>query len=227
MLAYAPALAEAVRDGTPAAKTGPRERLKEDRRPQRVLRQGADDDARPHRLRVRYERAGRTFYSATAAGAARLKPAQLADAKRTAREWQRRNSETSPSTQTDIAIAAPPTPSDRRCLKSHLYGRYGSGPRRALAHIIGPLIVRVHHTGVVTAREAVMAVCAAVHSRPRMKTAPTKSACVKTTPAKSSPHERPPAAEMAATPTPRLHRGSSEKNNHGKSCKRRVDFPEG
>jgi hypothetical protein len=61
-----------------------------------------------------------------------------------------------------------------------------------------------------------------------MKTAPTKSACVKTTPAKSSPHERPPAAEMAATPTtPRLHRGSSEKNDHGKSCKRRVDFPEG
>jgi hypothetical protein len=57
-----------------------------------------------------------------------------------------------------------------------------------------------------------------------MKTAPTKSACVKTTPA----NERPAAAEMAATPTtPREHGGSSERNNHGKSCKRRGDFPEG
>jgi hypothetical protein len=36
---------------------------------QRVLRQG-DHDARPRRLRVRYERAGRSFYSATAAGGA-------------------------------------------------------------------------------------------------------------------------------------------------------------
>jgi hypothetical protein len=57
-----------------------------------------------------------------------------------------------------------------------------------------------------------------------MKTAPTKSACVKTTPA----NERPAAAEMAATPTtPREHGGSSERSNHGKSCKRRGDFPEG
>jgi hypothetical protein len=101
-------------------------------------------------------------------------------------------------------------------------------PRRALARIgrrilIWPLIVRVHHTGVVTAGEAVMAVCAAVHSPARVKTAPTKSACMKT----ASANER-PAAEMAATPTtPREHGGSSERNNHGKSCKRRGDFPEG
>jgi hypothetical protein len=54
-----------------------------------------------------------------------------------------------------------------------------------------------------------------------VKTAPTKSACMKT----ASTDER-PAAEMAATPTtPRG--GSSERNNHGKSCKRRGDFPEG
>jgi hypothetical protein len=79
-------------------KRGRRERLKEDRRPS-ALRQGADDDARPRRLRVRYERAGRSFYSATAAGAARLKPAQLADAKRTAREWQ-------PTKQRDVAVNA-------------------------------------------------------------------------------------------------------------------------
>src|ERR1700722_16310691 len=102
-------------------------------------------------------------------------------------------------------------------------------PRRALARIgprilIWPLIVRVHHAGVVSAIEAVMIVCAAVHSSARMKTAPTKSACVKTTPA----NERPAAAEMAPTPTtPREHGGSSERNNHGKSCKRRGDFPEG
>jgi hypothetical protein len=105
-------------------------------------------------------------------------------------------------------------------------------PRRALAHIIGPLIVWVHHTGIVTAVESVMAVCAAVHSPARLKTAPSKSACVKTTPAKSSAYERPTAAEMAAAPTaasttPREHGGTSERNNHGKSCKRRVDFPEG
>jgi hypothetical protein len=57
-----------------------------------------------------------------------------------------------------------------------------------------------------------------------MKTAPTKSACMKTT----SANERPAAAEMAATPTtPREHGGSSERNNHGKSRKRRGDFPEG
>ena len=105
-------------------------------------------------------------------------------------------------------------------------------PRRALAHIIGPLIVWVHHTGIVTAVEAVMAVCAAVHSPARVKTAPTKSACVKTTPAKSSAYKRPSAAEMAAAPTaasttPREHGRTSERNNHGKSCKRRGDFPEG
>jgi hypothetical protein len=73
-----------------------------------------------------------------------------------------------------------------------------------------------------------MAVCAAVHSPARVKTAPTKSACVKTTPAKSSAYERPSAAEMAAaSTTPREHGGTSERNNHGKSCKRRGDFPEG
>ena len=64
-------------------------------------------------------------------------------------------------------------------------------PRRALARIgrrilIWPLIVRVHHTGVVTAVEAVMAVCAAVHSPARVKTAPTKSACMKTRPVDQS-----------------------------------------
>jgi hypothetical protein len=98
-------------------------------------------------------------------------------------------------------------------------------PRGALAHIIGPLIVWVHHTGIVTAVEAGMAVCAAVHSPPRVKTAPSKSACMKTT----SANERPAAAHMAAAAptTPRDHGGSSEKNNHGKSCKRRDDFPEG
>jgi hypothetical protein len=43
----------------------------------------------------------------------------------------------------------------------------------------------------------------------------------------TSANERPAAAEMAATPTtPREHGGSSERNNHGKSCKRRGDFPE-
>jgi hypothetical protein len=97
-------------------------------------------------------------------------------------------------------------------------------PRGALAHIIGPLIVWVHHTGIVTAVEGVMAVCAPVHSPARVKTAPSKSACMKTT----SANERPAAAHMAAAPTtPRDHGGSSEKNNHGKSCKRRGDFPEG
>ena len=35
---------------------------------QRVFQAGRDDDARPSRLRVRYERAGRSFYSAAAAG---------------------------------------------------------------------------------------------------------------------------------------------------------------
>jgi hypothetical protein len=61
--------------------------------------------------------------------------------------------------------------------------------------------MRVHHTGIVTAVEAVMAVCAALHSPARVKTAPTKSAYVKTTPAKSSAYERPSAAEMAAAAT--------------------------
>jgi hypothetical protein len=111
---------------------------------------------------------------------------------------------------------------------ARLYGRWGM-PRRALARIgprilIWPLIVRVHHTGVVTAIEAVMTVCAAVHSSARMKTAPTKSACMKT----ASANECPAPAEMAATPTtPREHGGSSERNNHCKSCKRRGDFSEG
>ena len=51
-------------------------------------------------------------------------------------------------------------------------------------------------------------------------------------PAKSSAYERPSAAEMAAAPTaasttPREHGRTSERNNYGKSCKRRGDFPEG
>ena len=43
---------------------------------------------RPRRLRVRYERAGRSFYSAAAAGGAKVTPAQLAEAQRMAREWK-------------------------------------------------------------------------------------------------------------------------------------------
>jgi hypothetical protein len=44
----------------------------------------------------------------------------------------------------------------------------------------------------------------------------------------TSANERSAAAHMAAAPTtPRDHGGSSEKNNYGKSCKRRGDFPEG
>jgi hypothetical protein len=38
--------------------------------------------ARPRRLRVRYERAGRSFYSAAAAGGAKMTPAQIAEAQR-------------------------------------------------------------------------------------------------------------------------------------------------
>ena len=94
-------------------------------------------------------------------------------------------------------------------------------PRGALAHIIGPLIVRVHHTSVVTAIEAVMAVCAAVHSSARMKTAPTKSACMKT----ASAHERPAAAEMAATPTtPREYGGSSERKQSRQELQKTPRF---
>ena len=77
-----------------------------------------------------------------------------------------------------------------------------------------------------------MAVCAAVHSPARLKTAPTKSACVKTPPAKTSAYERPSAAEMAASPTAastttRERGGTSQRNDLGKSCKGRGDFPEG
>jgi hypothetical protein len=77
-----------------------------------------------------------------------------------------------------------------------------------------------------------MAVCAALHSPARVKTAPTKSAYVKTTPAKSSAYERPSAAEMAAaataaSTTTRERGGTSQRNDLGKSCKGRGDFPEG
>ena len=67
--------------------------------------------------------------------------------------------------------------------------------------------------------------------RRRTFSRPVENRRVKTTPAKSSAYERPSAAEMAAAPaapaTPREHGGTSERNNHGKSCKRRADFPEG
>jgi hypothetical protein len=38
----------------------------------------------PRRLRVRYERAGRSFYSAAAAGGAKMTAAQIAEARRMA-----------------------------------------------------------------------------------------------------------------------------------------------
>jgi hypothetical protein len=56
-------------------------------RPWLVLRRGPDR-ACPRRLRVRYERAGRSFYSAAAAGGAKMTPAQIAEAQRLAREWK-------------------------------------------------------------------------------------------------------------------------------------------
>ena len=67
-------------DRRDAGATG--ERLKEGPPPSAFLRQGATD-ARPRRLRVRYERAGRSFYSAAAAGGAKMTPAQIAEAQRT------------------------------------------------------------------------------------------------------------------------------------------------
>ena len=44
--------------------------------------------ARPRRLRVRYERAGRSFYSAAAAGGAQDDADQIVEAQRLAREWK-------------------------------------------------------------------------------------------------------------------------------------------
>jgi hypothetical protein len=41
-------------------------------------------DARPRRPRVRYERAGRSSYSAAAAGGAKMTAAQIAEARRMA-----------------------------------------------------------------------------------------------------------------------------------------------
>jgi hypothetical protein len=55
---------------------------------QGVSQAGRDDDARPRCLRVRYERAGRSFYSAAAAGGAKMTPAQIAEAQRMAHEWR-------------------------------------------------------------------------------------------------------------------------------------------
>jgi hypothetical protein len=53
---------------------------------QRVSQARRDDFARPHRLRVRYERAGRSFYSAAAAGGAKMTLAQIAESQWMARE---------------------------------------------------------------------------------------------------------------------------------------------
>jgi hypothetical protein len=65
-----------------AGAAGSSERIN---RPWLVLRRGPDR-ACPRRLRVRYERAGRSFYSAAAAGGAKMTPAQIAEAQRMARE---------------------------------------------------------------------------------------------------------------------------------------------
>jgi hypothetical protein len=62
-------------------------------RPKRPLREPASmrrraTDARARRLRVHYGRAGRSFYSATEAGRAKMTPDQIAEAQRMAREWK-------------------------------------------------------------------------------------------------------------------------------------------
>jgi hypothetical protein len=64
-----------------AGAAGSSERIN---RPWLVLRRGPDR-ACPRRPRVRYERAGRSFYSAAAAGGAKMTPAQIAEAQRLTR----------------------------------------------------------------------------------------------------------------------------------------------
>jgi hypothetical protein len=56
-------------------------------RPWLVLRRGPDR-ARPRRLRVRYERTGRSLYSAATAGGVKMTPDQIAEVHRLAREWK-------------------------------------------------------------------------------------------------------------------------------------------
>jgi hypothetical protein len=56
------------------------------------------DRAHPRRLRVRYERAGRSFYSAAAAGGAKMTPQSDRSRRGLRKTGSRRNSETSPPT---------------------------------------------------------------------------------------------------------------------------------
>jgi hypothetical protein len=73
--------------GSGEERGGRWDRLKREPSPSAFLRKGATG-ARPRRLRVHYERAGRSFYSATAAGGAKMRPAQIAEAQRMVREWK-------------------------------------------------------------------------------------------------------------------------------------------